>query len=145
MNQTEALKSALLQDAPQSKRQLRAARTRARALSPVRILRLLLAVPVVAAGLTVSIYIRTSPYEPPDALRHLIALSGCSAAVKVGVAPAYAGELGYHLRNDPDGDGVACGSEVAGVATFQFEPAQKPVVNGSQPVRAVGGAKFLRP
>ena len=145
MDQTESLKSALRQEKRLSKRHRRAARTRARALSPVRIMLQLLAVPIVAAGLTVSIYIRTSPYEPPDALRHLIALSGCSGAAKVGVAPAYRGELGYHPRNDVDGDGVACGSVWSDSARVAVEAGGLTAMDGGQSARDAGGAKFLRP
>jgi hypothetical protein len=155
MDKSEALKSAFRTNATLSKRERRAARTRARALSPVRIILSLMSVPVVATGLTVSIYIRTSPYEPPDALRHLIAMSGCDAAAKVGVAPALRGQLGYHPRNDDDGDGVACGSiwsdarpEVAGDFETVPELAQLPdgtVAAATPAVRSVGGAKFLRP
>ena len=130
-----------------SRRQIRAARTRARALSPVRILVQLLLVPVVTVALTVSIYIRTSPYEAPDALRHLLAMGGCDVAAKLNLVPNYRGEVGYHARNDADGDGVACGSAIASVAPQA--PARPAELAPVQPVQSVSsrisGAKFLRP
>ena len=55
-----------------------------------------------------SIFIRTSPFEREDALRHLVAMTGCSAATKVGVAGAARGEPGYHERHDVNRDGIAC-------------------------------------
>lgn len=91
-----------------AKRAARADETRRKALSPWRILLRVLGIPILVCGLTASIFIRTSDYPPPDALRHLIALTGCDAALAVGVAPAREGQLGYHAKNDPDGDGIAC-------------------------------------
>ncbi len=144
MDKSDELKSALRGPstaARPSRRERRAARVRARgpALSLRKVLLSLLAIPVITASLTISIYIRTSPYEPADALRHLIAKTGCEAAFRVGLAPARRGEMGYHARNDLDGDGVACGSGVVADA----RPAGGPA--GAPSVRSVGGAKFLRP
>jgi len=121
-----------------SRRERRAARTRRHALSPLRILLSLAMVPVVAAGLTASIYIRTSPFPPQDALRHLIALSGCQAAARVGVPNAHTGEPGYHARYDTDGNGVACENDTRIAA---YEKAS----GDAAPLRNAGGAKFLRP
>ncbi len=96
MDETDALKTALrgkLAPEKPTRRERRAARVRAR--GPVfsfrKIVLSLMAIPVITASLTVSIYIRTSPYEPGDALRHLIAKSGCEAAFRVGLAPARRG------------------------------------------------------
>jgi len=114
-------------------REARAARTRARALSPVRILFQVLLLPVAAAGMTVSIYVAFSPFEREDALRHLASMHGCETAAKLGLANMRAGEVGYHKRIDPDQNGIAC--EDAVVASVQAAPAQE----------STGGAKFVRP
>ena len=133
-------------DGTASRRELRAMRTRAQALSPLRILSQVLLVPVVTIAMTVSIYTRISPYERTDALRHLAALAGCDTAASMGLAPAFEGGLGYHVRNDPDGNGIACES-----AAFAARPAapvppaatRAPVSDERANVR--GGAKFIRP
>jgi len=135
MTDADRLRYAFQDPKPPTRREVRAQRTRAHALSPTRIFMQLLLVPVVTVVLTVAIYTRTSPYEPRDALRHLLALTGCDAAVKFGVAPAYRGELGYHARNDEDGDGVACAGESSALAETA------PETGGG----AASGAKFLRP
>lgn len=146
MDQTEALKLAFRDHPGPPRRKKRPARTRGKAFTPLHILSSLLACPLLAVSLTVSIYIYTSPYEPPDALRHLIALTGCAAAAKVGVATASLGEMGYHLRNDADGDGVACGSFRAAAALLLEDDRFDEVAfatDGS--VRAQGGATFVLP
>jgi hypothetical protein len=149
MSQTEAIRAALYyQDATPSKRQLRAARTRAEALSPVRILFSLLTLPLLALSVALSIYIRTSDYDPPDAVAHLVARGGCDAARSIGLAPSYRGGLGYHARNDADGDGVACDAiEVLSVGVVENFVISKPVAiqNTSARVRMTGGAKFVKP
>lgn len=135
--------------ARQERRARRAERTRAQALSPVRILAKLLLMPVVVVALTLSIYLRTSPYGRQDALRHLAALTGCDTARAMGLAGAMVGELGYHARNDPDGDGVACpapylagsGPEIA-LTPHTYTPAPQ---NDIAPPRMPGGAKFVSP
>ncbi len=147
MADEDALKQALRTDAKPSnrreRREARAARTRAEALSPVRILARVMFLPVVVAALTLSIYIRTSPYEKTDALRHLAALAGCDTAASMGLAPAFEGGLGYHARNDPDRDGIACGaaapSRHAGMRPLT------PAMPDAPPARMPGGAKFLSP
>ena len=131
-----ALKSVFREAPKPSRRIARADRTRAHALSPVRILIRVLFLPVAILGITLSIYIRTSPYEQSDALRHLMAMAGCETAAKVGLAPARKGDLGYHDRNDPDGDGIACGTRVA---------ADAPAVSNPDLPRRTSGAKFLKP
>jgi hypothetical protein len=122
-----------------SRRERRAARTLAQALSPWRIGLRLLSIPVFAFLVATSIYIRTSPYEPPLALAHLIARVDCDAAHSVGLAPAYRGGLGYHARNDEDGDGVACEGVGLDMAFTTSEPVQQ------DPARTAGGAKFVKP
>lgn len=132
---------------PATRRQLRAARLRAQALSPVRIVMLLLSFPIMTIGVATSIYIRTSPYEPTDALAHLVARGGCAAASYVGLAPAYHGEIGYHALHDEDGNGVTCENDsqfasvpsVASASLSTSDPA--PAAHE----RMVGGAKFLKP
>ncbi len=149
MTQLDQLKNAMRHDPEPSRREIRAARTRAHALSPVRIGMSLLGFPVVAVSVALSLYIRTSAYEPPAALAHLVARVSCDAARSVGLAPAYRGEIGYHARNDPDGNGVACEralptqvQQVLGATldTQAPSPGQPPVAG-----RMVGGAKFVKP
>jgi len=162
MSDTDALRSAFRSEATLSKRQRRALITRAHALSPGRILIKVLLVPVVTLAVTVSIYVRTSPYEQQDALRHLAAMTGCDTAASMGLAPAFAGELGYHARNDKNGDGVACGERLALAAPWpaQLPPLSLPssgggfapdLATGLSPelqepnLRGVTGAKFVKP
>lgn len=123
-----------------ARRELRAMRTRAQALSPLRIMSQVLLVPVVTLALSVSIYTRISPYERTDALRHLAALAGCDTAASMGLAPAFEGGLGYHARNDPDGDGVACAAQDRAA-----RPAATSGLAPEVPKYVRGGAKFLRP
>ena len=77
---------------PQTGRRARRARRaealRKDALSPIRILKRLLLVPVIAAGIALSAYIRTSDHDPENALRHLVAMVGCGPAAAMGLAPA---------------------------------------------------------
>lgn len=116
-----------------SRRQRRAERNLAELLSPAGILLRLMSIPVVTLAVTLSVYLRTSPYEPPEAMLHLVALAGCDAARSVGLAPAARNTPGYHPRNDPDGDGVAC---------------EQPPGRGRQAAAGgmsrAGGAKFVR-
>jgi len=135
MTDTNSFRYVFQEQKPPTRRELRAEQTRALALSPTRIFLKLLLVPVVTVVLTVTIYSRASPYEPQDALRHLMALTGCDAAAKIGLAPAYRGELGYHPRNDENGDGVACAN--ASSALAEATP--------DTPRNTADGAKFLRP
>jgi len=150
MSQTDGLRRAMRKNPTPSRRERRAARTCAQALSPIRIFFSLLSLPVLAVSVALSVYIRTSDYDPPDALAHLVARFGCGAATSIGLAPSYRGGLGYHARNDPDGDGVACDV----VAGFDAMPVQ--AVENSAPVaapvqtrdfsqRMSGGAKFVKP
>ncbi len=120
------------------RRQQRADRTLRNALSPARILANVLLVPVVTVALTISIYVRTSPYERQDAMRHLVAMSGCAAAAKVGLPYATANTPGYHVRNDGDLDGIACNEGRSRHQSAQAEP-------GTASPLPSGGAKFLRP
>ena len=105
----------------------------------------LLTLPIVAGGVAVSLYVRTSPYEAADALAHLVARGGCDAARSIGLAPAYRGGLGYHARNDADGDGVACESVGFDVGRVQDVAISPPTPQSSSSVRIVGGAKFVKP
>ncbi len=151
MSDTDALKDVFRATSKRvERRERRAAKTRAQALSPMRILFRVILIPVTTIALTVSIYLRTSPYERSDAIRHLAAMAGCEATRAVGLAPAFRGGIGYHERNDPDGDGVACGS-APGDATQPFfaapafgAPATPPEAPGVPP-RMFGGAKFVKP
>lgn len=146
MDETEALKLAFRSDPALSRREKRSARTRPRASLALRILLSLMATPFLATSLTVSIYIYTSRYEPPDALRHLIALTGCAAAAKIGMTPTYLGEMGYHARNDADGDGVACGSlrpaALLPIVGDRFDEVAS-ATDGS--ILTQGGTKFVTP
>ncbi|WP_216665528.1 excalibur calcium-binding domain-containing protein [Pseudoruegeria sp. HB172150] len=130
-------------DRRRARREAQALELRRRALSPVRIAFKLASVPVVAACVTVSVYVRTSDYPPGDAMRHLVAMSGCRGAAAVALAPAMRGHIGYHLRNDPDGDGIACGPARRGEAAVAANPPGQEMPVSDAP-RMVGGAKFLR-
>jgi Excalibur calcium-binding domain len=149
MTQLDQLKHAMRNDPKPSKREIRAARTRAHAFSPMRIGMSLLSFPVVTVSVALSLYIRTSAYEPTAALAHLVARVSCDAARSVGLAPAYRGEIGYHVRNDPDGDGVACERSLPAqvqqvLDTMLDTPAPSPD-QPAAPDRMVGGAKFIKP
>ncbi|WP_170762450.1 excalibur calcium-binding domain-containing protein [Ruegeria lacuscaerulensis] len=113
---------------------------RRRALSPVRILIMVLMLPVTTLVIAVGVYMRTSEFEPEEALIHLIALAGCKPVESLVPGPFLAGGPGYHLRNDPDGDGVACGTY--SLPTTQNTSPQQAESPGR---RAVGNAKFVRP
>ncbi len=121
------------------RRQKRADALRRHALSPVRILLMVLALPLTTGMIAIGVYLRVTDFERHEAVIHLVALAGCDAAQKIGAGPFRAGEAGYHKRNDPDGDGVACGSFAAG--PVQSQPRQ------AQPsrTRTVGTAKFVKP
>ena len=123
-----------------SKRQRRADALRKRALSPVRILIMVLMLPVTTMGIAVGVYLRTSDFEREEALIHLIALAGCDAVKNVSPGPFLTGGPGYHPRNDPDGDGVACDT-IAAAPVADAVPQQ----TGERPSRTVGTAKFVRP
>ena len=56
----------------------------------------------------VGMNIYKSPWAPDIALRHMAAALHCDLAEQVGLTSARKGEPGYHIRNDRDGDGVAC-------------------------------------
>lgn len=147
MSNADDLRRVMRHEKPVSRRELRAARSRAWALSPVRILMLVLSFPLLASAVATSIYIRTSPYDPGTALSHLIARGGCDAARFVGLAPAYYGEIGYHARNDVDGNGVTCEDD----SQFTAAPVVQEITLNTvetapetQP-RMLGGAKFVKP
>lgn len=130
------------------RRQRRADATRRRALSPWRILFMVLTLPVTVAGIALGIYLRTSEYDRTGAMMHLWALAGCEAARSVGLGPMRKGQLGYHERNDPDGNGIACETG----ATDRFNApapvqsvAPRPDRSNSQTQRKIGAAKFVRP
>lgn len=138
-----------MQERPLSRRAARriarAEETRRKALSPARILLRIAGIPLLTCAIAVSVYLRTSDYPREDAMRHLWALGGCDMALSVGLAPAYQEGLGYHARNDPDGDGIACDHLQSSVTVLgPSEPAQTAPV--TPPGRmSEGGAKFLRP
>lgn len=119
----------------------RADRTRREALSPSRILLSIVTVPVLTVGLTVSIFVMTSDYDRRDALRHLIALAGCEPAAKIGMTDMTRGEVGYHPRNDPDGDGLSCDTGRAALDTAGWAGAA--VAMETAP--PAPGARFVRP
>lgn len=149
MSDMDDLRRALRHEQPVSRCQMRAARLRARTLSPWRIGLKLLSIPFLAVSVAVSIHIRISPYEPPQALAHLIARVDCDAARSVGLAPAYRGGLGYHKRNDPDGNGIACeqGDLFTAAPEAKGGNLTKTTAESAPDtlVRIVGGAKFVKP
>ncbi len=95
---------------PPSRRHRRAEATRRHALSPLRILVMVLLLPLTTVLIATGVFLRLSGFEREEAVIHLIALAGCDATQSLGVGPFYEGQAGYHKRNDPDGDGVACGA-----------------------------------
>ncbi len=124
------------------RRQERADRTRREALSPVRILLSIVTVPVVTVGLTVSIFAMTSDFERQDAVRHLIAMAGCDVAAKIGMSDMARDDVGYHPRNDPDGDGLACDTgRGAAMATAGWAGGH----DAMEIARPAPGAKFVSP
>jgi hypothetical protein len=96
MERADTLRLALCRDPKLDRREARAARTRAIAFSPGRILLRLALVPVTTLAVTVSIFTATSPFEREDSLRHLVALGGCEAAQTVGLVHMVEGAVGYH-------------------------------------------------
>ncbi len=121
-------------------RRMRADTVRRRALSPVRIAIMILMLPVTTAAIAVTVYTRTSEFGREEALFHLIAMAGCPVAEAIIPGPFFEGLPGYHRRNDPDGDGIACDPQL------QAAPPQDPQTAQPDPAgRAVGNAKFLRP
>ncbi|MBW7911525.1 MAG: excalibur calcium-binding domain-containing protein [Alphaproteobacteria bacterium] len=50
----------------------------------------------------------SSPWPMGITARHLLAVSNCTSARSVGLAPARAGEPGYYSWHDADSDGIAC-------------------------------------
>ncbi len=123
-----------------SRRHQRAEATRRQALSPVRILTMVLLLPLTTVLIAVSVFIRLSEYDRDEAVIHLIALAGCDATQAMGIGPFREGQPGYHTRNDLDGDGVACGfAEAPGPQAAQPESRVDPQQ------RSVGNAKFVRP
>lgn len=121
-----------------ARRHRRADAVRRRALSPIRILLMVLALPVTTAIIAIGAYLRVSEYNRDEAIIHLIALGGCDVVQAMGFGPFREGDPGYHARNDPNGSGVACGKFVQN-STQRAEPSQ------STNHRAVGSAKFVRP
>ena len=49
-----------------------------------------------------------SPFPPVDTVKHQFARLGCPTATQLGLAPAEAGQAGYHASLDEDADGIAC-------------------------------------
>ncbi|MDJ0824834.1 MAG: excalibur calcium-binding domain-containing protein [Rhodobacter sp.] len=145
MTQTDDLRAAF-QDPPhptrREKRAKRAERAMIRAYSLPRILSRLMLIPIAAVGLTITIFIRTSEFGPEDGLKHLLSMTGCPVTEAMGLAPAFAGEPGYHKRNDWDGDGVACGTAPAASGGARRVAAPEP---GALDPRMGGGAKFVTP
>ena len=122
------------------RRHRRADEQRRRALSPVRILLMVLALPVTISVIAVGTYLRVSDNDRPEAIIHLVALAGCDAARALGFGTFREGEPGYHARNDPDGDGVACDHPAPSTSLQQVQPR-----NAEPKARMVGNAKFVRP
>ncbi|MCL6285462.1 excalibur calcium-binding domain-containing protein [Ruegeria sp. 2012CJ41-6] len=132
------------------RREKRAAATRAKALSPTRIATLLAALPLLMCSTAIGVYIRTSPYPAEQALQHLVAMAGCEAAAKVGVFEVREGMPGYHLRNDPDGNGVACETRtIAAIPAQSVETVQASRDTapnaGNTDRRQIGNSKFIKP
>ncbi len=121
------------------RRHRRAEQQRRRALSPFRILFMILALPLTTGIIAIGTYMRATDRDRPEAVLHLVALAGCDATRAMGFGAFYEGEAGYHKRNDPDGDGVACASVAPGTGFVAPQEAEAPKQ------RTVGTAKFLKP
>ncbi len=80
-------------------------------------LSLLAAGGLAALGATAGYTMYQSPWPLETDLRHHAATLHCDLAEKVGLAPAHAGEPGYHQRNDRDGNGVSCEIHTAAAVT----------------------------
>jgi len=59
-------------------------------------------------GGTIGTTIYQSPWAPDTTRRHMGAALHCDLAELVALAPARAGEPGYHARNDRDRNDIAC-------------------------------------
>lgn len=140
MDRTAQLHRALRQDPKCARRAARAARTRAAAFAPGRLLLRLALLPVTTVAVTVSIYTTTRPFERDDSLRHLVALGGCEAAASVGLAHMSEGEPGYHPVHDPDDNGIACEDPMLALLDTSAPPTEPTTAPG-----AAGTAKFIRP
>lgn len=131
-----------------TRRQRRADALRRRALSPLRILFMVLALPLTTGMIAIGVYLRVSEFERHEAVIHLVALAGCDAVGMLGFGPFREGGPGYHKRNDPDGDGVACGSiglqQPRNVAMPGNTPSNPQNIQTPKQ-RTVGTAKFLKP
>lgn len=123
-----------------NRRHQRADAARRHALSPMRIFFMVLILPLTIGLMAASIFLRISEYEKDEALIHLIALAGCKATQAVGAGPFRKGQPGYHARYDIDNDGVSCETIGPSHATYTL-----PQQGGSEPIRSVGNAKFVRP
>jgi hypothetical protein len=49
-----------------------------------------------------------SPWPASTTAKHWFSYPNCAAARAMGMAPASAGQPGYYLRHDRDGDGISC-------------------------------------
>lgn len=129
-----------------SRRQRKAEAVRRKALSPIRILLMVLALPLTTGIIAIGVYLRVTDYDRTEAVVHLMALAGCDVVGKVVAGPFREGEAGYHKRNDPDGDGVACGTlpPRAMPGTPRAVPDVPRAVQAPKQ-RNVGTAKFLKP
>jgi len=134
------MKQSTDQNQQMSGRSRRALAARRSALSPVRILLMVLMLPLTTLVIAVGVYMRTTEYEPTDAVVHLLALAGCDAVSVIHVGPFRHGEAGYHARNDTDGDGTACGDHAVGRVQ-----SNAPARTQTPKQRTLGTAKFVRP
>ncbi len=106
---------------------------------------MVLALPLTVAAISVSGYLRVSDFDRSDSVLHLIAMAGCDVTEKLGFGAFREGSPGYHARNDPDGDGIACEiGAVTPVQSTRAEP-QQPRQTEQTSERKVGNAKFIRP
>ncbi len=130
------------------KRQQRAETLRRKALSPWRILLMILALPLSVALISIGVFVRVSAFDREGAVVHLIAMAGCDVAWKMGIGPFYLGGPGYHARYDPDNNGVTCeppGFAEAGLSGQASQSNEAQPQNTSPKQRTLGTAKFLKP
>ncbi|WP_254446006.1 excalibur calcium-binding domain-containing protein [Ruegeria sp. HKCCD7255] len=126
------------------RRHAKAERLRKKALSPLRILLMIVALPLTTAMLVLAIYPRATSFERHEAIIHLVAMAGCDAVAAIGFGHFREGEPGYHKKYDPDGDGVSCPSVFHAQVPLTAE-ALKPVSTQAPAPRSVGSAKFITP
>ncbi len=103
---------------------------------------MVMALPLTIGAIAISGYMRVSDFDRQGSVVHLVALAGCDVTDRLGFRSFRRGTPGYHERNDPDGNGIACEGDV--IAPVQAAPAE-PQPPAQPKERRVGNAKFIKP